>query len=203
MNTVAPFVWQFSPFIAFVAVVVEIALDWPGPAVWLSLGRAALGSVIVALSLLPIWRSSHLRRTNLDVVAAVLSRQAAAGDLIIVTSFWFFPAFDSLYHGPAKWNILPFIPIDHESRMTYGLHVKKLLSDDHALQPAFEEAMRTLRAGRRVWCVVWDDNSSVWVTQFDQFLRQHALRRTEVDIALNQPVCSLEDLSLFYTAGWR
>jgi len=56
------------------------------------------------------WEEAHTRRSNVDLIAAVLDKNAAEGDLIVVKSAWDGVAFNRYYHGRAHWVTVP--PID-------------------------------------------------------------------------------------------
>ena len=65
----------------------------------------------------PAWAEAHTRRSNLDVVAAFLSHNASAGDLILVQDVWEGITFNRYYRGRARWLSVP--PID--SHEVHGL----------------------------------------------------------------------------------
>ena len=156
----------------------------------------------LAVPAMPEGRDDY-RQLATDAALAALTRDAGPDDLIIVASFWLLPSFQRLYRGRAEWNVLPLIPIDAQSRMTYGLQIKKHLEDERAVEPALDKAGRTLRAGHRVWYVVWPGGYSDWAARFDQFLGVHAARRAPIQVPVGQPVCALEDVSLIVAEGWN
>lgn len=202
-NMMTPRIWQFAPLIALAAVVVEIGLGFSTSTAWRSAGKAALACVIVGVSVIPAWHASQRRRTNLDLVSDALAREAGPDDLIIVTSFWLSPGFNYLYRGKAEWNVLPMIPSDRGSRIAFGAHIKKILATDRVIEPTLEKIGKTLRTGHRVWYVVVPNNNAPWLTQFGQFLRDHATQGRQISIPVEQPVSDLENTSLFFVEGWR
>ena len=55
----------------------------------------------------PAWVEAHTRRSNLDLVAAFLSQNASAGDLIVVQNAWEGITFNRYYRGQAQWLSVP------------------------------------------------------------------------------------------------
>ena len=46
-----------------------------------------------------MWEEVHTRRSNLDLIAAVIEQQPSEGDLVVVQSMWEGITFERYYHG--------------------------------------------------------------------------------------------------------
>jgi len=97
-----------------------------------------------------VWEEAHTRRSNVDLVASLLTKQAAVGDLIVVQSAWEAVTFDRYYGGRARWVSLP--PIDSHKVQRADL-VWEQLNRPEPIAPMLYEITNTLRNGNRVWLV--------------------------------------------------
>jgi hypothetical protein len=227
-SNIFPYAWHFIPLLALMAVTVEIGANVPRPALWLSALKAAATCAIVGVSVMPLWRSAHVRRTNLDLLCNVLAEKARPSDLILVSPFWLSPGFNYLYHGKTPWTTIPAVPSDRNFRLAPHAHIKELMATPGAIRPTLDKIEDTLRAGNRVWFVgeiefpqsdavppelppaphpefQWNSNPymHVWSMQVGRFLQDHATGGIQYAIPIGQPIYELEDIKLFYAEGWQ
>jgi hypothetical protein len=225
-----PCLWHFIPFAALAAVIVEIGVFFPRPNVWLSGVKAALAVAIVGVSVMPIWYTAGLRRTNLDLACNILAEKAAPNDLILVNLrlYWLSPGFDLLYHGQVPWTTIPILPDDRFSRLAPWMRIKEIMETPDAIKPTLDKIESTLRLGNRVWivgaiqlppigappkrlppaplpdsgwnCIPYTEN---WSSEVAHFLMENVEQLIKCDIPSKQPVSTLEDVQLFYAHGWR
>jgi hypothetical protein len=148
-----PWSWHFIPFLALAGVIIEVGLRPVSSSFWFASLRVLLACAVIGASLPTLWKLSHLRRTNMDIVSETLSTSAAAEDLIIVNPFWYSPSFRYYYRGKADWMTLPPIPTDDRSRVGPFGPYRKLMATPNALEPAMRRIEATLASGKTVWVV--------------------------------------------------
>jgi hypothetical protein len=165
------------------------------------------------------WEEAHTRRSNVDLIAAVLNKNAAAGDLIVVNDAWNGITFDRYYHGQARWVTVP--PIDSHKVHRNDLILEKLKQPD-PMAPVLREIISTLRGGNNVWMVgnlalmprkqlpppapqtrEWLPYLNYWSAQVMVLLQDHALREGVLEIPVNGPVNFLENLSVLRFSGCK
>ena len=56
------------------------------------------------------WEEAHTRRSDVDLIAAVLTKAASEQDLIVVQGAWEGITFNRYYHGQTRWVTIP--PVD-------------------------------------------------------------------------------------------
>ena len=223
-----PHPWHFVPFIVFAAVILEAGLRTTRDSVWPASAKVAVACLILALSLPQLWETSHLRRTNMDLVIQTAVRQAELGDLIVVNPFWMVGSFCHYYHGEPDWITIPAFPHEELYRNEGGGPIAKLMRTPHALEPTKQRIARTLSAGKRLWIVGWirfvepgrqppaidaapnpqsgtstEDYSDIWTLETGYFLQQHARQATQIPVPVGQPVNGYENLTLIEIDGWR
>ena len=171
------------------------------------------------------WEEAHTRRSNIDLVAAVLSQKASEGDLIVVQSAWEGITFDRYYHGKAQWVTLP--PIDSHKVHRNDLVMEKMQQAD-PMAPVLREITDTLRKGNSVWIarhVIAADPKYVppppppppalptkwwmepylayWSAQVTVSLLDQARQERVLEIPVSGPVSHLEHFSLVQFSGYR
>ena len=110
-----------------------------------------LAIAVFALALSPsAYSGLRWRQTNGDLIAAQVSKAAAAGDFIIVNTWYYGVTFARYYQGAAPWTTLPSITDYRFQR--YDLMMKNLQTP-HAIAPELERAKQALQSGHRVWIV--------------------------------------------------
>jgi hypothetical protein len=223
-----PHPWHYIPFLAVAGVVIEGAarpLDdrRPGAA-----ARMAVAVLVVAVSLTPLWRLAHVRRTNLDRLASVVAARAARDDLILLHPFWLAPGFRYHYRGGTEWNTVPLTPSDLESSILPFAPIKRLMATPDAMRPTLARIEATLAGGHRLWVIGGIElpkpgaalldlapaprspfgwNSIVygmaWSQQLGAFLRDRAGTIDYVPVDVGQPVNPLEMPALIRIEGRR
>jgi len=164
------------------------------------------------------WTEAHTRRSDLDLVAAVLTKYAAEGDLIVVHSVWEGITFNRYYHGPAKWETIPPVSshLVHRNDM-----VTRDLRDPNTMAPVLNEAMQTLQNGHTIWYVgnmsaerpqPPESNEATqwcgtffpyWNAQMSALVLDHATKEEIIDLPLDEPVCNFENLPVTRFEGYR
>jgi hypothetical protein len=84
------------------------------------------------------------------VVAAFLSHNASAGDLIVVQEAWEGITFNRYYRGQAQWLSVP--PIDSHEVHRIDL-VMAEMNQPEAMTPVLRAITNTLTSGHHVWLV--------------------------------------------------
>lgn len=168
------------------------------------------------------------RQTNVDLVAAQVSKSAIAGDYVIVNPWFCGVTFAYYYNGSAKWETLPAISDFRFER--YDL-IKEKLQTTNAIAPVLKQAETTLLSGHRVWVVGevpapppgsamppelpvapngptgWLDMPyyAAWEKQLGWFLQNHAAKVTlYVTNPTNSiPINPLENMRLTAFSGWN
>jgi len=190
---------------------------------WSGLVRIAFLAAMMIWSVRPMWEEGHTRRTNVDVIAAVLENQAASDDLIIVQSAWEGVTFDRYYHGKARWITVP--PLEsHKVHRTDLMWTE--LNERDAMAPVLNGISETLRSGGRVWVAgaipivekLPPDPSlpphpktgwylapyyRYWTAQLSAHLLASALQTRIMQVTLPVPVNARENLPLQQFSGYR
>ena len=182
-----------------------------------------LAAIVLVTGLQSAWVRLQVPLTNMDVVAARLSSDAAPDDVILVNPWHFAIALDRYYQGGA--TVLSIPPIEDRRVHRFDLIKAEMLSSD-ALAPVRARVQRALESGHRVWVVggldAPPDGATVpalpkpplpesgwnalpyetwWSLQTGTVLQQHAISGRR--ITLERAGGWLEDPSLFVLSGWR
>jgi hypothetical protein len=165
----------------------------------------------------------------MDVVAAFLSHNASAGDLIVIQEDAEAITFNRYYRGRAQWLSVP--PIDSHEVHRIDL-VMAEMNQPEAMAPVLHAITNTLTSGRNVWVVGsiriarWQDappgpmplpplpsemptrrwpGSYVqwWNQQVTALLLDHAQQGKVETIAAPGPVSHLEKVSVARFTGYR
>jgi hypothetical protein len=177
----------------------------------------------------PAWAEAHTRRSNLDLAAAFLSRNASPSDLIVVQNAWEGITFNRYYRGQAQWLSVP--PINSHEVHRNDLVMAKM-NQPEAMTPVLHAIANTLASGHNVWLVGsipiarWKDvppgptplppppsemptgwwfgsYSYWWNQQVTTLLLDHAqLGKSEAFAAL-RPVNHFEDVSVLRFTGYN
>ena len=143
--------WYYIEILSLCA----ISFDGILGANWLMLrpwGLLRIGFMVVMLTWVArsAWEEAHTRRSNVDLIAAVLGKNASEGDLIVVNGAWEGITFDRYYRGQAHWVAVP--PIDSHKVHRTDLVLEKMNQPD-PMDPVLHEITRTLRSSNSVWFV--------------------------------------------------
>jgi len=229
-NSMVPWPWHFTPFIALAAGVIEIAWQPSGASFRFAPVKLAMVVLILAASLFPLWQFAHSRRTNMDLLCEVLESEAKPDDLIIVNPMWLSPAFHYYYRGAAPWITLPEMPTDEKSRVSCYRPYRELMQTRDPLSPTLRRIGQTLAAGRRLWFVTdtrtWPRGNpdlpnlspapdpqfgwslvvyyETWTMLTSRFLERHARRAEEVAIPFpaEHTLDPMEACRLLQFEGW-
>jgi hypothetical protein len=195
-----------------------LGANWPALRPW---GLLRIGFLVVMMtwSAGAAWEEAHTRRSNVDLIAAVLDKNASEGDLIVVQDAWNGITFDRYYHGRARWVTVP--PIDSHKVHRNDLILKKLKQPD-PMAPVLREITNTLRSSNSVWIVgnmavvppkplsppapqthEWLPYLNYWNAQVMVLLQDQALQEGVLEIPVNGPVSFLENLSILRFSGYK
>lgn len=173
----------------------------------------------------PVWKSTRVRHTNVDSIAAYLEKAAGNQDLIVMDPWYCGVVFQRYYHGGAPWESVP--PLADHSRQRSDL-LKAQMASTNPLGPLLERISQTLQSGHRVWCVGgsiflppgqspdplppapqgvsgWYSGPYLenWSTQVGYHLQTRAQQILEAKLPDAGPVVRLENLPLLVAQGWR
>ena len=165
------------------------------------------------------WEEAHTRRSNVDLIATVLSQRASEGDLIVVQSAWEGITFNRYYHGRASWVTVP--PIDSHAVHRSDLVLEKM-DQPEGMAPVLREITDTLHDGHSVWVVgsratlrpklpppsvppgkLWSSYLNYWSAQLAVCLQDHALQEQVLEMPAAGPVCHLENLPVQRFSGYE
>jgi hypothetical protein len=218
-------VWYYLAWMAVVAVAIDALVSLIAQSDRERMVRLAGVVVVAAIVSGGIWQRANVRMTNLDVVAARLSREAGDEDLILIHPWFCGPTFDRYYKGNAPWFTLP--PLADRRLQRLDLF-KEQMQLDAPVQPVLEKMEATLREGRVVWLVGYYPFSTpprpapplpragegplgwneapymmAYGAQVAYFLQAHALQTKPMKLDLTQPVNSFENFPVLAVSGWR
>jgi len=195
-----------------------LGANWPALRPW-GLLRIGLLVGMMTWSAGAAWEEAHTRRSNIDLIAAVLDKNASGGDLIVVQDAWNGITFDRYYHGRTHWVTVP--PIDSHKVHRNDLILDKLKQPD-PMAPVLREITSTLRGSNSVWIVgrmaavppkplsppasqthEWLPYLNYWNAQVMVLLQDQALREGVFEIPVNGPVNFLENLSVRRFSGCK
>jgi hypothetical protein len=209
--------WYYVEMLCLCAISLDglLGASWPAlrPWGWLRIGFMVAMMTWGAKS---AWAEAHTRRSNVDLIASLLNKNASAGDFIVVQSAWEGITFCRYYHGPARWVTVP--PID-----SHLVHRTDLVMDKmnqlEPMVPVLREITNTLHGGHSVWLL---GNMSTmrpdppplgqpwfgtyyyyWSAQVSDTLLNHALQEQVLEIPAGGPVCCLENLPVIRFAGYK
>jgi hypothetical protein len=212
--------WYYVGMLSLCAVSLDGLLNanWPALRPW-GLLRIGLLAAMMTWSARSAWEEAHTRRSNVDLIASVLGRKAAAGDLIVVQGAWEGITFNRYYHGQARWVTVP--PIDSHKVHRTDLIMEKLHQPD-PMAPVLQEITDTLREGNNVWIVgnmvmvdptaspssnppaaLWLSSYFDWCGQVTTRLQKSALQAQALEIPVDEPVNHLENLPVCQFRGYR
>jgi hypothetical protein len=230
-NGMFPFVWHYVPFVALCAVGVECGIQNERYSPWISSGKIVVAVILAAACFPAVWSTAHLRRTNMDKIAAHLESLARPDDVILVNPFWLRPSFKKYYRGPVFWRIVPVDPSDRNVAWHANeASIRTIMAKSDSIRPTLEVVQATLSKGGRVWIVGgvellppntkppelipaphpqfgWDNNAytQIWSLHLGYFLQQHAANLHVPLQPEKEGVCPMymENRPLFLIEGWR
>ncbi len=222
--------WYYVGILILCAISLDgiLGASWPALRPW-GLMRIGFLAVMMILNAGPAWAEAHTRRSNLDVVAAFLSHNGSAGDLIVVQEAWEGVTFNRYYRGQAQWLSIP--PIDSHDVHRIDL-VMAEMNQPEAMTPVLRAITNTLTSGHHVWLVGsipierskdappgptplppqpsemptrWWMGSYLywWNQQVTTLLLDHAQQEKAETIAAPGPVNHFEDVSVVRFTGYE
>ena len=143
--------WYYVEILILCAVCLDgiLTASWPALRPW-GLMRIGFLVIMMLLNAGPAWAEAHTRRSNLDLAAAFLSRNASPSDLIVVQNAWEGVTFNRYYRGQAQWLSVP--PIDSHELHRNDLIMAKM-NQPEAMAPVLHAITNTLASGHNVWVV--------------------------------------------------
>ena len=215
--------WYYVGILALCAISLDgiLGASWPTLRPW---GLLRIGFMVAVMiwGARSAWEEAHTRRSNVDLAAAFLGKNASPGDLIVVQDAWEGITFDRYYHGRARWVTVP--PIDSHKVHRNDLVWEKMNQPD-AMAPVLRETASALRSSNNVWLVGsvpvvrpkqspplspesptkwWLGSYSYrWNTQVTVHLRDHALQRQTQKIPANTPISHFEHVSVVRFSGYK
>jgi hypothetical protein len=219
-------VWYYIPLMALAGIAIETSISTYVNTLKSRIIYIMLTILIVLLSMMPIWQDAHTRRTNIDLIAIQLQREASPKDLIILNPFWYTISFSYYYKGDTPWLALPGVTPD--LAVDPYPTVYDLMSLKDPMQPIFVRMRETLERGNRIWFVgsfmvpkrktrlltlgpapdpTYHWNNGVFVTSWSlrvgDFVQTHTLHKTSSIISSSQKVNEFENIPLVVVSGWR
>jgi len=212
--------WYYVGMLCLCAISLDgvLGANWPALRPW---GLLRIGFMVVMMtwSARSAWEEAHTRRSNVDLIADVLGKNASAGDLIVVQSAWEGITFNRYYRGHAHWVTVP--PIDSHLVHRNDLVMEKLNQPD-PMAPVLREIADTLRSSNSVWMVGtmavmspkpspaagepikwWVTYLNYWSSQVTAVLQAHARQEKILEIPVDGPVNCLENLPVRKFSGYK
>ncbi|PYL27660.1 MAG: hypothetical protein DMF39_10540 [Verrucomicrobia bacterium] len=222
--------WYYVEILILCAISLDgiLSAGWPEFRPW-GLARVGFLALMMTLNAAPAWVEAHTRRSNVDVVAAFLSHNARAGDLIVMQDAWEGITFNRYYRGQAQWLTVP--PIDSHDVHRIDL-VMPEMNQPEAMTPVLHAITNTLASGSHVWVVGsipmarwkdappgptplpplpsemptrwWGGSYLIWWNQqVTTLLLDHAQQGETETIAAPGPVNHFENVSVARFTGYR
>ncbi|MFZ0826964.1 MAG: hypothetical protein WAO02_06045, partial [Verrucomicrobiia bacterium] len=196
-----------------------LGANWPALRPW---GLVRIGFMVAMLSwgARSAWEEAHTRRSNVDLIAAVLEQKAATGDLIVVQGAWEGITFNRYYHGRVRWMTVP--PIESHAVHRSDLMLEQMSQQD-SMAPVLREITDTLRSSNSVWIVGnmlimrpeqllspsalpikrWGPYINYWSAQVTAQLQDHALQEQALEMPADGLVNRLENLPVRRFSGYK
>jgi len=143
--------WYYTGLLTLCAIGLEGVLNVSMPSL-LPWGALRIGLLLgmTAWNARSVWEEAHTRRSNVDVIAAILSERAKEGDLIVVHFAWEGITFERYYHGSVPWMAIP--PIASHKVHRNDLMLEKM-KEREPLGQLLGEASKALENGKSVWVI--------------------------------------------------
>ena len=218
--------WYYVEMLSLCAISLDglLGANWPALRPW---GLLRIGFMVVMMTwgAGSAWEEAHTRRSNVDLIAVILDKNASEGDLIVVQGAWEGITFDRYYHGRAHWVTVP--PIDSHKVHRNDL-VLEMMNQRDPMAPVLREITDVLRSGNSVWVVghmtVVPLNQlapllplppglptkwwlrpylDYWSAQVMANLQGHALHERVIELPVIGPVNHLENLPVRRFSGYK
>jgi hypothetical protein len=139
--------WYYLPIMAIVAVCLDVIIGTKKSGAIL---RIALVLMVAAPTFTYVLYKCRIRQTNIDIAAYMLEKSAPKDDLVVIYPWYLSIGFQRYYGGQAPFITIP--PINDHRIHRFDLIKAKMVSP-HPLQPLFDEILKTLQAGHKVWII--------------------------------------------------
>ena len=217
--------WYYVSLLALIVPMFD-AVIWltNRPTSW-RVGEIAAVLAIAGLWLMPAMRQVAMRRTNIDIDAELLAKEASPGDLIVVNPWFNGVSFHRYYKGHVAWTTIPAM---EEIRIhRYDLLKAKMKQPD-AIEPVLNRIAEAFQSGHQIWLVgtlpaTPADHAPVvlpaapaspsgwlcgnyinsWGQQVAYLLETHATQGRIVRGLSSGTVNRAEDVPISVASGWR
>jgi hypothetical protein len=221
--------WYFIPVLGLCGIAAEAHLAQMLPPKKSAVLRIVSAMVVYYASIGPVADAAWLRRTNMDILADTVAKEAKSGDFVFVSPFFSGISFAYHYRGVAPWSILPALPREEKMVGNGAENIKRMMALDQPLSSSFETLERTLKGGGRVWLVGkllflpiqkpvpslppapyhpqigWQSAPYVacWSMQMARHVQLHAAKINKAVIPLRQAVNQYENYQIVVLEGWK
>lgn len=220
--------WYYLAFMAFSAAAADASFSVMVDRVPRRVVRLTFVVALLVITLRPLLRDTRIRMTNIDLLAAELSKRADKEDFILVCLWHDGVSFNRYYTGPARWGTLPPIDDHRFHRPDLVLPYMTATNQEIALDSLYGQLDQTLKKGHRIWLVGsltflragqrplilapapfspigWQlgPYHYSWSTQTGYFVETHATRAEQVAVPVTQLVSEYENLPLIAVSGWK
>lgn len=217
--------WYYIVFVAFAATCIEMIFSSVGRKERTLFARSACAILLMAVSVVPDLKWLEGRQTNIDIIAATLTKNAGPDDLIAINTWFYGISFRRYYHGTAPYTTIP--PV--EDLRTHRVDiVKRQMMSTNPMAPVLSRMAEVLRTGHTVWLIgglnyvtpgrgplfappgfdgphgwVGDGYYTAWSEQASFLVQTRARTMAPVPASYDQPVVRYEDVPLTAIRGWR
>lgn len=218
--------WYYLPLMAVLAIIIDKSVDVVCKKhTFLRFIRAASIVVITVPLFMSSWDAAHIRKTNMDIIAAKLESISMKNDLIVVFSFCYGISFARYYKGTVRWVTLP--EIEDHSVHRWDLYKERMMQNE-PVKPVIERMLQTLKKGNRVWLTGpltflkkgeipgdlapapqspygWNGYAyhRLWSRKAAFALLEHGQTVTQIPLPEPYPVNKFENSPLLVVKGWR
>jgi hypothetical protein len=213
--------WYFLNLLAPMIVCADVI--WSALKRSVQIGRVATAVLMAVLSASAIWSGSHLRQTNIDLIAQKLKAEKKPEDLVLVAP-WFYGVSLCRYYPQTNFTTLP--PMEEIRIHRYDL-MKRAMQSSDPIGPLESQIVATLRAGNKLWLVgslkfpktgetvaqyppyysgIGMNDAAYyfsWSGRLGKLVQEHATVGDVVTPSAPGPVNSVENPDLIAISGWH
>jgi len=211
--------WHYAGMLCLCAICFDgiLGASWPALRPWGFL-RIGLMVALVAWTARAGWREAHTRRSNMDLIATLLEKNASAQDLIVVDTVWEGITFNRYYHGVAPWATVP--PVNSHLVHRNDLVIEQI-NQSEPMAPVLHDMTNALAGGHTVWLLGGitkmspdDPQTSLpprwvgthalhWAAQVSATLLNHAQTERVIEMPIAASIFCLEKRPLVEFTGYR
>jgi len=223
--------WYYVPLMALLAPAIDVVIAGTmiraaARATPRMAARLVLVIGLAGVTVAPAWVQLSKSRTSMDKAAALVSREAAPTDLVVVFPFFYGVSFQRYYHGAAPWVSVP--PLADLRIHRYDLVKQRMMEPTETMASVFAQMSEAMKSGHRVWIVgslpppdpgviptgpspapdpVTQWNCApylhVWGQEVAQFLEDHATEGRIAQGLSGGKVNPFEDVPVTVPSGWK